>query len=308
MTKPNWKYHPLCLLFSIMTAEERAELKKDMLQRASRGLDPLEHPILLIDDMIGDGRNRFEVWYELAEENACNGFFGRNPPPTERFSPDKHGTLTAWMKVKSLNLVHRHIPADRKAAIFIRAVEEFPELKAVLDEIKEENVARQKAGKPVAAADQGASTAKQIASMAGVGPTTVKQVQRLKKESPDKFDDVAQGKTTVKKALKEVKKTAPQPKKKTPPAKPKEIKAGDTAFQIATPDEWRAVPSVVERKIKAVTAKNLLSTDGRRIKRTEQVFLSLDDAKKAWRAVMEAQIGILKDSLKTGPAIIAKGK
>lgn len=304
MAKPHWQYHPLCLLFPSMTAEERADLKQDMIQRANQGLDPLEHSILLYEDMILDGRNRFDVWYEAADENACDGFFGRNLPPTETFASDKHGTLSAWMKVKSLNLVHRHVPADRKAAIFLKAVEEFPEVKAVIEEIKDENVARQKAGKAVANGDQGGNTAKQVAKLAGVGPTTVKQVQKLKKEAPEQFEKVAQGKTSAKKALKEVKEKTPQPqKKKATPAKPKEIQPGDTVFLIAIPAEWSAVPSVAERKIKAVTAKNFSCADGRRIKKSESVSLNLDDAKKAWRAVVDEQIAKLKEAIKDGPAV-----
>jgi hypothetical protein len=304
VTKPTWKYHPLCLLFPLMTAEERNELKKDMIQRVNQGLDALEHSLLLYDDMLLDGRNRFEVWYEAADENACNGYFQRNQPPTERFAPAKHGTLAAWMKVKSLNLVHRQVPADRKAAIFIKAVEEFPELNAVIQEIKEENAARQKAGEPLAAGDKRGNTTKQVAKLAGVGPTTVKTVLKLRKEAPEKFEEVAQGKTTAKKALKEVKKTAPQPpKKKADVAKPKEIKAGDTVFQVVVPAEWSAVPTVVERTIKTVTSKNFLCTDKRRIKKSEKLFVSLDDAKKEWRVVMDEQVGKLKEAVKEGPTV-----
>ena len=37
--------------------------------------DPLEHAILKYEDQILDGRHRDEVWMELAEEDACGGFF-----------------------------------------------------------------------------------------------------------------------------------------------------------------------------------------------------------------------------------------
>jgi hypothetical protein len=158
----------------------------------------------------------------------------------------------------------------------------------------------------VANGDQRGNTAKKVAQLAGVGATTVKQVQKLKKEAPEKFEEVAQGKTTVKKALKAVKKASP-PKQKAAPAKPKEIKAGDAVFQIAIPAEWSAVPSVAEQTIKAVAAKNYVCADGRRIKKSEQIALSLDDAKKAWRVVVDEQIAKLKDAVKEGPAI-AKGK
>src|SRR5882724_11642001 len=97
--KTHWAIHPLVLLFPPMTAEERATLKKDMLDRVARGLEPLETPILLWSNQILDGRHRDEVWIELAEEDAGGGFFKGMRPPTEDFAPEKYGTLGAWMRV-----------------------------------------------------------------------------------------------------------------------------------------------------------------------------------------------------------------
>ena len=48
------------------------------------------------------------------------------------------------MRVKSRNMVGRHIPADQRAAIFLQAVAQYPELRGVIDEIKAENLDRQK--------------------------------------------------------------------------------------------------------------------------------------------------------------------
>mgnify|MGYP005850395285 CR=1 FL=1 len=155
-----------------------------MLRRAENGLDPLEHPILVYQNLILDGRHRWAVWKELSVEGAYGGFFARNRPPLERHSPSKHGTLLAWMRAKSANMVHRHIPADQKVAIFLKAVDEFPELKAAVVEITTENADRRKSGKPLDAGDQRGNTAEQVGKLAGVGPTTVKQVKRLKVVSP----------------------------------------------------------------------------------------------------------------------------
>jgi hypothetical protein len=202
--KTHWPVHPIALLFPTKTAEERGEMRKDMLDRASRGIDPLETPILLWDNQILDGRNRDEIWVELAEEEAANGFFVRNRPPTEDFKAGKDGTLAAWMRAKSRNLVVRQTPADQRAAIFLKTINAYPELKAVLDDIKEENLERKKAGRRLDASDQRGNTNEQVAKMAQVGTTTVKQVKKLEKEAPDKFEEVAQGKTSAKKALKEV--------------------------------------------------------------------------------------------------------
>jgi hypothetical protein len=87
--KTHWQVHPIALLFSRKTPEERAEMKQDMLERVARGLDPLENRLLLYEGQLLDGRHRDEIWMELAEEKG--GFFARNRPPTETFQPAKHG-------------------------------------------------------------------------------------------------------------------------------------------------------------------------------------------------------------------------
>jgi hypothetical protein len=221
--KTHWPIHPLALLFSTKTPEERAELKKDMVDRANQGIEPLEAPVLLWDNQILDGRHRDEIWMELAEEGAVNGFFKRNRPPTEDFKPGKDGTLAAWMRAKSRNLVVRQTNADQRAALFLKAVKQFPELEAVLDDIKEKNLQRKKAGRRLDAGDQRGNTNEEVAKMAQVGTTTVKQVKQLEKVAPDKFEEVAEGKTSAKKALREVKEKkkarANQDRKKARPDK-----------------------------------------------------------------------------------------
>ncbi len=212
----HWPSHPIADLFPRMSPEERAELKKDMLERAEQGVDPLEHSILLFDGQIVDGRHRDAIWKELAEEDACNGFFNRNLPPTELVT-DKHGTLGAWMRAKSANMVHRHIPADQKAAIVLKAMKMFPEIKAAFDQIKEENAKRKKKGKALAAGDQRGNTAKAIGDVAGVGATTVKAVASVQKDDPAKFEELVKGNTTAKKALNEIK----NGKKAKPESNPK---------------------------------------------------------------------------------------
>src|SRR6516225_11114850 len=112
--KTHWPIHPIALLFPTKPRQERAELKEDMRERVVRGLDPLESGLLLYQDMLLDGRHRDELWCELADEGACGGFFARNQPPTETFSPNTHGTLGAWLRAKSRNLTVRQTPADQR--------------------------------------------------------------------------------------------------------------------------------------------------------------------------------------------------
>jgi hypothetical protein len=223
--KYHWPTHSIADLFPAMTADEFSDLKKDMVERILAGLEALEHPIILLEDRILDGRHRDAAWMELAQEGACEGYFARTTPRFEMFDPGKHGTLAAWMRAKSANMVHRHIPADQKAAIFVKATEAFPEIKAALEEIKKENARKKKAGKPLDAGDQRGNTAAQIAKLAGVGPTTVKTVTKLKEEAPEKFEEVAQGKTSAKKAVQSLPKKSKKGKPGTK-AKEEQVKGG----------------------------------------------------------------------------------
>lgn len=312
--KTHWPVHPIAKLFPVKTPEERAELKQDMLERVARGLDPLESPILLYEGQILDGRHRDELWKELAEEKG--EFFACNQPPTETFQPTKHGTLAAWMRAKSRNVVVRQTPADQRAAIFLKAVETYPELKAVLDRIKEENAERQKKGQPLGAGVQRGNTAEQVADLAGVGATTVKQAQKLQKEAPEKFDEVAQGKTTAKKALGEIKgqKEAQGQKEQGPKGakvggkegkvKPPSFKPGDTIYQI---EEYRpdvaGSPRLLKLTVKSIK-KGVLLCGKKRV--PIKNALTLDAAKEQWKARINTLVSALQKTVKTAPVVVTE--
>lgn len=310
----HWEPHPMALLFPPKTPEEQEELKVNMVERVQHGLDPLEHPLLLYEGKLFDGVHRDKAWNCLADEDACGGFFRRNLPPTEAFSSDKHGTLGVWLRAKSLNMVHRHIPADQKAAIFLKAVETFPELKAALEDVKDENAKRQKEGKPLVAGDQRCNTTQQIAQMAGTGATTIKQVKRLQAEAPDKFEEVAQGKTTAKKALREIKKARGQEPPERNGQKPQsapEFKPSDLIYVVES--IGHSTPQIHEWKVTSVKDDGYICTDGRRAKGkriVKRYALTLNQAKQEWKRELQEKITIeeegvkeLKDMLKMPPKI-----
>jgi len=87
----------------------RDETRYDRAGRSGPG--PAGNALLLYENQLLDGRHRDEIWMELAEEGGGDGFFARNRPPTETHSPDKHGTIGAWMRAKSRNMVVRQTPA-----------------------------------------------------------------------------------------------------------------------------------------------------------------------------------------------------
>jgi len=103
--RSHWEPHPIAELFPEMSPQEKSLLRDDLLERQARGLDPLEHPILLYEGKILDGRHRHDAWADLAATSAAGGFFAQNSPPSVTFAPGEHGALTAWLRAKSLNML-----------------------------------------------------------------------------------------------------------------------------------------------------------------------------------------------------------
>lgn len=295
--------HPIALLFPEMTAEEEAALEEDMRERIAHGVPPLEHPILIYEDKILDGRHRYKVWRKLAIEGD---------PPQQVVSSD--GTLEAWMKAKSLNMIRRHIPADQKAAVFLKAVDAMPELKCILDQIEEENAKRKAEGKPLDAGDQRGNTAKQIGGLVGVGSTTVKAVKKLKKEAPDKFEEVAKGKTSAKKAVKEITEKKKAAAQKKAPAKSKtatEFKAGDKLYRLEPYQPAHAAegPHLRELVVEALKGNVYVCKGGENVPKSEA--FTLDEAKlerkeRIQKLITERQEEVmnLKQAVKQEPTIV----
>jgi hypothetical protein len=203
----------LAFFFSIKSQEEMVDLKRSMVLRVEKGLDPLELAILLLDDQILDGRHRDQAWMELADEGACGGYFKTNMPRVEKLNSSSCAITTAWLKVSDRNN-GKQSTASQRAVGLLLAAEKYPELQALIDTIASASAARQVKGKPVGTSSQRGTTAAQVGKMAGVGSTIVKQAQRLQREAPEKLKDVAEGKMSLKKALADVGKTNPQNKQK----------------------------------------------------------------------------------------------
>ena len=298
-----WPTHPVAELFPRLTPEERAELKKDMQDRVDRGLEPLESPIILHGLQIVDGRHRAEIWKELAVEGACNGYFKARKPPTQSMR-ETNGNLHAWMRAKSANMVHRQIPADQKAAIFLKAVETLPELKDVIETIKSENDQRKKGGKPLDDSAQRLNTNQAVAQMAGVGETTIKNAKRLKDKAPEKLDEVAEGKKSIQQAEKELEEAD---RLKTPPKDgstkngetqaPKE-KAKDEPFNIGdviySVDLDRGL-SICRFTVQAIEDDCCFNKDNEPF--PGDLFRDQKEAEKYWRSQIQKK-------LKDGPDVI----
>jgi hypothetical protein len=96
---PSYEFHPAAEYFPLHTPEEFAALVMS-LQRY--GFDPT-HPIVLCDDIILDGRNRYRACQELGIEALLTTYVG-NP----------------YIKVWRENAARRELAQGQKAAIYLQ--------------------------------------------------------------------------------------------------------------------------------------------------------------------------------------------
>jgi len=203
--------HPAAALLPMLSKKELAALAEDIRQHGQRV------PILLYDDAILDGRNRYA---------ACEilGIV----PTFERWTP-KDGE-SPWAFVWSLNGHRRHLSDDQRVAMrlqFEEADETWQEEQAAKREAAEakrrEAIAeavksqpRGKDGKMGAAPDGGQnvppSGKKKVhqarvstAAAAKVSEGRVKRAKAIKSKDEKLFKDVAAGTTSIAKAEKEIK-------------------------------------------------------------------------------------------------------
>ena len=106
----SYKFHKLSMLFPLMSEEELRELGEDIKQNG------LANPIVLLDNEILDGRNRFIAATEYASL----------PPEYLRYKPfdTKQDALTY---VVSQNVKRRHLNASQRAMLALQILPELEE-------------------------------------------------------------------------------------------------------------------------------------------------------------------------------------
>jgi ParB-like chromosome segregation protein Spo0J len=165
--------HPVAQLFPLLPEDELAALAEDIKMHG------LQEPITTYNGMILDGRNRYAACQRAGVE-----------PTTVEWTGD--GSPIAWVIGK--NLLRRHLDASQRAVIAV-------ELKDLLSaEAKQRQRATLKRGEeqPVPTELQGrGESAEEAAKLVGVSPTYVYQAQRVKRESPEQWEQVLKGDMSV---------------------------------------------------------------------------------------------------------------
>lgn len=163
-----YKYHPLCLKFPIMSKEELQDLANDIEENGQR-LSAIE-----VQGMIIDGRNRIE---------ACK-LIDKEPLIKDRSDVLKNEADIAKF-IFSANLNRRHLSASVRAALGVEFMEVL-----------------QTGEKPLPKME----ARKEAAKEASVSERYVSAAESLKEESPKQFEQVLSGEKNIPAAQADAKK------------------------------------------------------------------------------------------------------
>lgn len=175
-------FHPASNLFPLLDGEDFEKFKKDIQKNGC-----LE-PVIILDDMILDGRNRWRVCEELGIQ-----------PTIKEICTD-----TPVEFVLSMNLHRRHLTESQKAQIGAEALPEF-EIEAKKRQVespsgKGKRLDVAKLPEPI----KGRASEK-VADLVGVSPRYIQEAKKIKEERPDLAEKIKAGEMSIPEAKREMK-------------------------------------------------------------------------------------------------------
>lgn len=178
-----YKFHPIADVFPLLENDEYKELRKDIEQRGQ--IDP----IILYENMILDGRNRFLICKELGIQISFEEYDGDDP--------------TGFVIAK--NILRRHLTGSQRGAF----VAELVTLKNGLKKnCKDRNPGKNVQGGGIQAPCPGSQdfqvSQDDAARIGNVSRDTVQKAVKLKNEDPERFKEVKEGKKSLNKAINEI--------------------------------------------------------------------------------------------------------
>ena len=157
------KFHEIADLFPLIEGDEFQLLCEDIKKEG------LNHPVILLDDEILDGRNRYRACVEVGIEPRYEKFEGEDP----------------LAFVLSENLHRRHLTISQRAAL---AAE----------------VANIENGRPNKVDDFVQFSNTRASELFQVGTTSIKEAKAIKERYPDKFRELKAGKKTIQQVKREI--------------------------------------------------------------------------------------------------------
>lgn len=253
--------HPLAQLIPAMTDDEYSSLRDDIKANGQR------EPITLYEDKVLDGRHRARACAELDVEPITRVYDGDAP--------------AAY--VLSLNLARRSLTLDQRAVL---AVDFLPALEAearMRQGHGETAPGRQRSESPDTKRSEGATRSyEEAGEKTGVSSATVGRAKRVKRDAPDDFERMRQGKTTLAKAHRKVAGKPARDKTKRP--------------TIGTNSErGQTIAEANKRKLYSVCASLLGHADGLENFPYERALaLATDEDRKAWTKSLDTAIKALR--------------
>lgn len=196
------EYHELANIFPMMSEDEYQKLKADI---QSNGFDE-SLPVILHENKILDGRNRYKACKELGIKPTYITFSGNDP----------------LSYVVRTNLHRRHLQPGQLAFVALDIEKHFAE-KAKENKIKAgEQYGREKVDKPFQFFEKPIEeikpihAAKEAAKQIGVNVQYISDAKMIQKEAPELAKQIIAGSMTIPEAKREIKKKANYESKKTP--------------------------------------------------------------------------------------------
>lgn len=169
-----YKLHKLALLFPEMAEADFNKLKEDIKQNG------LLDPITLFEDKILDGRHRYQACEELGIKPAFVEYNGDSP-----------ATFVA-----SKNSARRHLTASQRAAIALNFKPFFAKEAKARQGKKADISLRAKMH------EGNITTNEQAGKSIGVSARYVAEAERIRKETPEVYEEICRGETTISAATK----------------------------------------------------------------------------------------------------------
>lgn len=201
-----YEYHEIANIFPMMKEEEYERLKNDIVEN-----DQLE-PIVLYENKILDGRNRYRALCELGLKPNIKEYEGDQP----------------LSYVISKNLHRRHLDAGQRAMI---ATDIKPMLEIEAKKRKGLRTDLQNLVEILPPGDFGKSRDK-AGDLFGVSGKYVSDAEKLKEESPDLAEKVRRGDLTIPKAKKESQKRKREAER---------TELAESAKDLPADDRWSVV-------------------------------------------------------------------
>ena len=145
--------HPFACFFGMLKGEDLQKLADDI------DLNGQNHPGIIYQDHILDGRNRYEAIALLNEQRKAEG----KPLKAFNYEVFKGSEIQALRKVQSLNIHRRNLDPSQKSAIAVRILEKLEAL------AKETGTGLSQKGRK----------SEQASEAIGVGTTLIKQARAV---------------------------------------------------------------------------------------------------------------------------------